>query len=179
MKARMLCTECLRTAEADTVLEGSDAIEMLGWCCFVWPGLLYCWWRHALRIKLCGFCGSRELVREARAAAARRPAQAPSVGGARVRSEFAPLDWPTALACPRDRLRVGGSLLLLAVMFSASAALDVAVADDALILLHAVVAAAAAWVLRREIRVAKLRAALSDCRAWHADGREIQIERIV
>ena len=73
MKPRMLCTDCFVTAEPDTVLEGSDLLELLGWCCLAAPGLLYCWWRHALRIKVCAFCGSRELVREARAAAARAP----------------------------------------------------------------------------------------------------------
>jgi len=60
MKPRMMCTDCFRTAEADTVLEGSDLAEIVAWCFFAVPGLLYCWWRHALRIKVCPFCGSDE-----------------------------------------------------------------------------------------------------------------------
>jgi hypothetical protein len=39
----MMCTDCFRTAEAHTLLEGSDLAEMLAWCCFALPGLLYCW----------------------------------------------------------------------------------------------------------------------------------------
>ena len=46
---RMLCTECLHLGEPDTVLEGSDRVELLAWCCFALPGLVYCWWRHLCR----------------------------------------------------------------------------------------------------------------------------------
>jgi hypothetical protein len=182
MKTRMMCTDCLRTAEADTVVEGSDAMEMLGWCCFVLPGLLYCWWRHALRIKVCSFCGGRELVREARAAAAREPAQASAAGGARVRSEFDPIAWPALLAGPRDRLRIGGTLFATLATIGVSlllAALNVAVNDLALIGAN-LVAAACAWpVVRDEVRDANTRIALSHCRAWDDEGRELRIERVV
>lgn len=182
MKTRMMCTDCLRTAEADTVVEGSDAIEMIGWCCFALPGLLYCWWRHALRIKVCAYCGSRELVREARAAAARQLEQAPPAGGTRVRSEFDPVDWPALFACPRDRLRLGGACLAIATTIGASlllTALGLAVNESLLICANLATAACAGPVVRDELRIAHTRSALSHCQAWDEEGRELRIERIV
>ena len=70
MASRMLCTDCFETSHPQTLLAGSDRIEMVAWLCFALPGWLYCWWRHMLRIKVCGVCGGSSLVREARVAAA-------------------------------------------------------------------------------------------------------------
>jgi hypothetical protein len=109
----MMCTECFRTAEADTVLEGSDIVEMIAWGCFGFPGMLYCMWRHALRIKVCSVCGSSELVREARAAAARcLPEGPPHQPG--VCNLSGPIRWPAPFALPRERLRHGCVLASLA-----------------------------------------------------------------
>jgi hypothetical protein len=182
MKTRMMCTDCLRTAEAETLLEGSDTIELLAWCCFALPGLLYCWWRHALRIKICAFCGGRELVREARAAAARQPQAAPSRWEARVHSAPARFDWPGAFANPRDRLRHGSVIALLAGTFVASlapAALDPAGGGISLLIAHAAAAASVAWGAYQGLRTAQRRSDLSDCRAWDAHGRSIRIERVL
>ena len=55
---RMLCTECRHMGEPDTVLEGSDRVELAGWCLLAVPGLLYCGWRHLNRFKVCPRCGS-------------------------------------------------------------------------------------------------------------------------
>ena len=107
MRPRMMCTECFRTTEADTVLEGSDIVEMIAWGCFGIPGMLYCWWRHALRIKVCSVCGSGELVREARAAAARCLPQAQPPHEPGVCNLSGPVRWPRPFAVPRERLRHG------------------------------------------------------------------------
>lgn len=181
MKTRMMCTDCLRTAEAETLLEGSDTIELLGWCCLALPGLLYCWWRHALRIKVCGFCGGSELVREARAAAARRPQIAPSGWEPPVHSAPARFDWPEALANPRDRLRHGAVMALLAGILVASivpAALDLPGSGSALAVAHTTLVACAAWGSYQALRLAQPRSELSGCRAWDAQGRQIRIERV-
>ena len=77
MASRMLCTDCFETSHPQTLLAGSDRIEMVAWLCFALPGWLYCWWRHRLRIKVCGVCGGSSLVREARVAAANDPHAAP------------------------------------------------------------------------------------------------------
>jgi len=76
---RMLCTDCGRTAPAHTWIGGSDVLELVGWLCLVVPGLVYCWWRHACRRKVCAACGSSALVREARAA--RLPGATPATPG--------------------------------------------------------------------------------------------------
>ena len=181
MKTRMMCTDCLRTAEADTLLEGSDTIELLAWCCLALPGLLYCWWRHALRIKVCAFCGGRELVREARAAAARSPQPAPSGWEAPVRSAPARFDWPEPFANPRDRLRHGSLITLLVGALIASlarVALDLAGYGTALAFAHATVAASVAWGSYQTLRAAQRRSDLSGCRAWDVRGRPIRIERV-
>jgi len=180
MKTRMMCTDCLRTAEADTLLEGSDTLELLGWCCFALPGLLYCWWRHVLRIKVCGHCGGRELVREARAAAARRPSLAPTLAATQVRSAPARFDWPRALAAPRDRLRHGGVVAALASSFFASLALawlDLAAGGTSPAIVTAT--AGVAWTGYQLLRLSSATEPLSACRAWDAEGRPIPIERVL
>ena len=181
MKPRMMCTDCFRTAEADTLLEGSDLVEMLAWCCFALPGLLYCWWRHALRIKACAFCGSRELVREARAAAERAPRQAPPSGGPRVGNLSGPVRWPRALATPRERLRHGGVVASLVGAFlgsAALAALGLAARDGAVAAAYAIAVVCAAWVAYQGVRVSQMRATLPGCKAWDRYGRPLRIERV-
>jgi hypothetical protein len=181
MKPRMMCTDCFRTAHADTVLEGSDLVEMFGWCCFVVPGLLYCWWRHALRVKVCAFCGGRELVREARAAAERAPRQAPPSGGPRVRNMSGPVRWPRALATPRERLRHGGvaASLVGALLGSAAlAVLDLAARSGAVAAVHAIAVLGGAWITYQVVRVSQMRAAVLGCKAWDQSGRPLRIERV-
>ena len=74
MACRMQCTSCLETADPETILDGSDLTEIVSWLCFVIPGWLYCYWRHSVRRKVCRFCGSGSLIREARAAQVRSAA---------------------------------------------------------------------------------------------------------
>jgi hypothetical protein len=180
MQPRMMCTDCFRTAEADTVLEGSDLVEMLAWCCFALPGLFYCWWRHALRIKVCAFCGSGELIREARAAAERAPRWAPPAGGPRLRNLSGPVRWPRALAAPRARLRHGGVAAFLAgtgLLSAVLALLDLAAADAAVAAAYATTAAFGVWLVYQAVRVAQMRATLPGCKAWDECGRPLRIER--
>ena len=180
MKPRMLCTDCGLTAQADTLLEGSDALEMLAWCCLALPGLLYCWWRHAMRLKVCPACGGRELVREARAARQRGPAWAPTATGPRVRNAGGPVLWPDGLATPRDRLRHGGVAALLAgLLVAAVAAASLGPAEGAAAAaLSSAGAALLGWVGYQGTRLAQLRGSVTGCRAWDQRGRPLRIERV-
>jgi hypothetical protein len=63
----MLCTACGRTDAPDSLVVGSDAVEAVLWALLLAPGLLYCWWRHVHRRRICQHCGSAALVRESRA----------------------------------------------------------------------------------------------------------------
>lgn len=103
---RMLCTGCWRTARPDLRLPGSDRLELAAWLCLALPGLLYCWWRHAGRRRVCAACGSGDLVREARRARV-AGGEVLAWGGGRLWAER-PLRWPAALATPRARLHAGG-----------------------------------------------------------------------
>jgi hypothetical protein len=108
MAARMLCTDCLHLGEPDTLLDGSDRVEMLAWACLALPGLIYCWWRHLGRRKLCSLCGGDSLMRESRAAASRRMPSRDPFGSSRILASGRALPWPDALGSPRGRLRSGG-----------------------------------------------------------------------
>jgi hypothetical protein len=181
MKPRMLCTDCFVTTEPDTVLEGSDLLELLGWCCLAVPGLLYCWWRHALRIKVCPCCGSSELVREARAAQQRGQCQAPRADGPVVHSLCDPLRWPRALATPRDRLRHGGVAALLTALLCANAVVATASTGSvnaATAIASGAAAVLAGWIAYQVVRVSQLRTSLPSYRAWDQYGRPLRIERI-
>jgi hypothetical protein len=177
----MMCTECFRTAEARTVLEGSDTLEMIAWGCFGLPGMLYCWWRHALRIKVCPVCGSGELVREARAAAARCLPQPLPAGETGVCNLSGPVRWPRPFALPRERLRHGFVLASLAgmlLLYLALVALGVASPDSTIAVISWIATACGGWILYEVIRVSRFRATWSNCRAWDRLGRPLRIERI-
>jgi hypothetical protein len=175
MACRMQCTSCLEIAEPETLLGGSDLAEIASWLCFVVPGWLYCLWRHSLRRKICQFCGSESLIREARAAQARTPVSVPRED-ARVRSSLNPRHWPRALSTPRKRLMHGGvgalflSGLLLCLALSAlpNPPLGAEVSAFYLSLI------CLGWMLLETLRVRLYRAPA--CSAWDESGRAIQIE---
>jgi hypothetical protein len=176
----MLCTDCFRVAVPDTVLEGSDRVEALAWCCFGVPGLLYCGWRHASRTKSCPHCGSGELVREARAAAARSLPEAPSAYGPRILA-FSPIRWPSALRTPRARLRIGSVVALLfslPAVIRLLAAVDLAAPETAALVIHASMGLLVPWLGLQALHFARLRPDLAACRAWDDRGRPLRIEQV-
>jgi hypothetical protein len=126
----MLCSDCKRTARPDTLIGGSDALELIGWLCFLLPGLVYCYWRHLDRIKVCSFCGGTGLVREAKAA--RKPPEVgvPAPPPQRIHYSAERLRWPRWLASPRLRLRRGSlvtgafSVFFVGWVFAATNLLD-------------------------------------------------------
>jgi len=181
MRPRMMCMECFSTAEADTVLEGSDIVEMIAWGCFAFPGMLYCWWRHALRIKVCSVCGSGELVREARAAAARSLPQAAPVDEPGVCNLSGPVRWPRPFAVPRERLRHGCVLASLAgtlFVWLALVALGIASHASMIAVIPWIATASGGWIFYEVVRISRVRTSWSSCKAWDRYGRPLRIERV-
>jgi hypothetical protein len=179
MAHRMLCTSCFETSDPLTLVEGSDRLELLAWCVGGLPGWLYCAWRHALRRRICAFCGGGDLVREARATRRRGPRQAPPSGGPSIRSATSPVRWPRALRAPRARLRHGGVALALGgaaglawLLSSLGLAAPAALATAS----QAAAGLGAAWASLLAIRVAHVSAAAPRCQAWDEHGRPIPIQ---
>ncbi len=180
MSVRMVCADCFHVAVPDTVLEGSDLVELLAWACFGIPGLLYCWWRHLARIKVCPNCGSAELIREARAAALDRAPTAPPSSGPRIRSLSGSLCWPRALRTPRARLRNGGVSLFLSLGLAAwlLAMLDLPASESVMVIAYASSLLGLAWLGHQIVQSSRMRSSLLRCRAWDEDGRPLHIEPI-
>lgn len=175
----MLCTECFETSHPQTLLAGSDRIEMVGWLCLALPGWLYCAWRHALRLKVCGACGSSALVREARAAAVQASAAERAEPAPEVRNLCGRVLWPRPFSTPRERLLAGGPGVLASIAALLGSALAAAPGGGELaasFFLAASFVTAAAWMLHVTRRWHRARARLAGCRAWLPDGREIRIE---
>ena len=168
----MLCTDCLHVAVPDTVLEGSDLLELLGWCCGVVPGLVYCWWRHLNRLKVCPSCGSPNLMRKARAAVRRSTPVAEPAVGPRIHTVSGAVDWPRPFRTPRARLRRGtvlAALLSLALVAQAAqAAPPVALGS---------VFPCLSWLTFQLVQVSRLRASMSGLGAWDQDGRPLRIDQ--
>ncbi len=178
MKPRMLCTECFETSHPETSLPGSDRIEMAGWLCFALPGWLYCWWRHALRIKVCGVCGSRSLIREARAAAGGEPAALVETEP-RLGNLNGPVLWPPPFSTPRDRLHAGALGMLASLVALLGGA--VAATHGASLLIPAICfklsgLLVAAWLVRSGLLWLRTRSRAGAARAWTQDGRSLHIE---
>lgn len=172
----MLCTDCFETSHPQTLLVGSDRLEMLGWLCLLLPGWLYCAWRHALRIKVCGVCGGTGLVRESRAAAARCAPAAGRAAQGPVRNLCGPVRWHRPFATPRERLAAGapGAAAALGAALLVAAGVPQPLASSGFAVCCAALAAVwlgcATWLWRGSQR------SPAACRAWTPDGREIHIE---
>lgn len=180
MQHRMMCADCYEVDVPDTALEGSDLLELLGWCCLGIPGLFYCWWRHLTRSKICPFCRGVALVRESRASAERRGPAEPLSFAPRIiaLSGARRIEWPRVLRAPRARLRCGsagvlllGTPLIVWVLVSMGqatpATVTVAIFLSTLLI--------GSWLLQQ---LAALRPTRSDCLAWGESGRSLRIERI-
>jgi hypothetical protein len=119
----MLCTECSQTDRPNTLIGGSDLLELVLWACFVVPGLAYCGWRHASRRKVCAHCGSLHLVRESRAAQGRAGEASTSAGG-RVVYSSRPLPFLAPPGTRFRRLTAGGAVASVALVSWAVVSLD-------------------------------------------------------
>lgn len=69
----MYCRACASRGRAKTVTDGSLAIEIILWLCFLVPGLIYSIWRLGTRHRVCATCGSRDIIPNTAPAAAIAP----------------------------------------------------------------------------------------------------------
>ena len=177
---RMLCLDCRHLAEPDTLLQGSDRLELAAWASGVLPGLAYCVWRHLGRVKVCEACGGGNLMRASRALAARTPAQAPPARGTRIRSERGhDFPWPGGLRSPRERMRLGGpAAIAMALAFGLVAGAGLGALSGASLEWAAALACfAGVWCAWQLQPIAWERDPFDACAAWAPDGRPIRIER--
>ena len=56
------CMTCGSDSAGKAKTKGSLLIEIVLWCCFLVPGLVYSLWRHSSRHAACSVCGSSLLV---------------------------------------------------------------------------------------------------------------------
>ncbi len=59
---QLLCRACGTIDKPKRHTEGSILIEIILWCFFIVPGLIYSIWRFTKRYQVCRHCGSRELI---------------------------------------------------------------------------------------------------------------------
>lgn len=62
MTKKMFCLECNAAGKPKFKTKGSIMIEMILWCCFIIPGLIYSIWRQTTKYKVCPFCGAKQLI---------------------------------------------------------------------------------------------------------------------
>lgn len=43
-------------------MPGSILIEIVLWCAFLIPGIVYTLWRHSAEVKVCKSCNSKDLI---------------------------------------------------------------------------------------------------------------------
>lgn len=180
MPCRMICTDCFHVGEPETVLAGSDRLEILGWCLFALPGLIYCWWRHAGRSKICAACGGGALMRESRAAAARRGPVASS-GSGRFHSDHGAFLWPGTLVSPRVRLRSGSvaaALSLVAAVAWILGLLEPGPSTTAQVVARGGWLLCAGWIAFQAALLVRERSFAAGCRAWDEQGRPLRLERL-
>lgn len=58
----MICATCETVDKPKLITRGSILIELVLWCAFLLPGLIYSIWRHTTRYRGCRACGSSALV---------------------------------------------------------------------------------------------------------------------
>jgi len=62
MSQKLICSACGHIGSSKTAVKGSLLIELVLWCFFLIPGLIYSLWRSGSRHKTCPKCGSTNLI---------------------------------------------------------------------------------------------------------------------
>lgn len=62
MTRERYCLRCHSTMTPRSFTRGSFWIELVLWCCFLLPGVLYSLWRLTTRSKVCRVCGGGDHV---------------------------------------------------------------------------------------------------------------------
>lgn len=58
-----ICTSCGSMDGTKSHTKGNMAIELVLWCLFIVPGLIYSLWRVGSRSAVCASCGGSQLVK--------------------------------------------------------------------------------------------------------------------
>lgn len=58
----VFCTTCGNQGKGASTTRGSILIELILWCCFILPGLIYSLWRLTTRAAVCSKCGAATIV---------------------------------------------------------------------------------------------------------------------
>jgi rubrerythrin len=61
-KKPWVCTQCKAIETPKCRARGSFVAEILLWCLFIVPGVLYTLWRNAEHVRSCPVCGSSAIV---------------------------------------------------------------------------------------------------------------------
>ena len=61
-KPQYVCKDCGTVGPRVTVVKGHFVVELLLWCCFGVPGLIYTTWRVLTKTNGCGSCGSKNMI---------------------------------------------------------------------------------------------------------------------
>lgn len=62
MAKKTICPNCGDQGKPKLHTNGNLLIEIILWCCFIVPGLIYSLWRQSTKKPVCRQCGSFELV---------------------------------------------------------------------------------------------------------------------
>jgi hypothetical protein len=92
-----------------------------------------------------------------------------------------PVRWPRPFAAPRERLRHGFVLASLAgtlFVYLALVALGTASHASMIAVIPWIATACGGWILYEVVRVSRVRASWSSCKAWDRYGRPLPIERV-
>jgi len=58
----MVCKDCHFCGYPQIALKGKLVFEILLWCCYLVPGLLYTIWRRTNKVKVCEKCQGSNLI---------------------------------------------------------------------------------------------------------------------
>lgn len=58
----LVCSVCGHHGETNNETPGSLLIEIVLWCSFLVPGIIYSIWRHSAKKDVCGKCSSPALI---------------------------------------------------------------------------------------------------------------------
>lgn len=62
VKSQYVCTVCGHIGWPKTKTKGSILVELLLWCAFIVPGLIYSIWRLTSRQKVCPKCSAPHMI---------------------------------------------------------------------------------------------------------------------
>jgi len=62
MLKTLVCTQCGYVGQSDSKNKGSFAVEIILWCFFLFPGLIYSIWRRSALEPICSKCGNKSLI---------------------------------------------------------------------------------------------------------------------